>query len=159
MGVFFSFLSGFSFRRAYLATLNAKKCTMSHCLECGDEIPYGGRKDRKFCSDSCRNQYHNAHRSYDRVVHQRVDNALQKNYRILMHLLGAGLTQADNDELFLLGFRREYKTACSVTNRRMESRCYEISYRESESRIFDIKRIPAKFLFTEGTPPGDLYNK
>lgn len=154
MGVFFSFLSGFGFRRAYLATLNAKKCTMSHCLECGDEIPYGGRKDRKFCSDSCRNQYHNAHRSYDRVVHQRVDNALQKNYRILMHLLGAGLTQADNDELFLLGFRREYKTACSVTNRRMESRCYEISYRESESRIFDIKRIPAKFLFTEGTPPG-----
>lgn len=127
---------------------------MSHCLECGDEIPYGGRKDRKFCSPNCRNQYHNDRRAYDRIVHQRVDVALQKNYRILQHLMAMGLTQAGNDELFLLGFRRDYKTSCQVVNHRMESRCYEISYKESESRIYDIKKIPAEFLFAEETPPG-----
>ena len=128
---------------------------MNYCLECGDEIPYGSRQDHKFCSESCRNHYHNDRRSYDRIVHQRVDNAIQKNYRILRHLLDVGLTQAGNDELFLLGFRREYKTSCTVTNRRMESRCYEISYRETGSRIFDITRIPAKFLFTEEPSPGE----
>lgn len=128
-----------------------------HCLECGDELPYGSRRDRKFCSESCRNQYHNDHRSYDRIVHQRVDTAIQKNYRILRHLLSVGLNHAGNDELFLLGFRRDYKTSCVVANRRVESRCYEISYRESETRIFDIKRIPAEFLFAEGTPPGKKY--
>ena len=127
---------------------------MNHCLECGDEIPYGSRQDRKFCSETCRNHYHNDRRSYDRIVHQRVDNAIQKNYRILRHLLDLGLTQAGNDELFLLGFRKEFKTACSVNNRRMESRCYEISYRETGSRIYEITRIPAKFLFSDGTPPG-----
>ena len=71
--------------------------------------------------------------------------------------MSVGLNHAGNDELFLLGFRRDYKTSCVVANRRVESRCYEISYRESETRIFDIKRIPAEFLFAEGTPPGKEY--
>ena len=139
-----------------LAPLNGKMKNMEmqhrvHCLECGDEIPYGGRPDRKFCSEKCRRDYHNDRRSGVRIVHQRVDTAIHKNYEILLRLLSAGLTEADNDMLFLLGFRREFKTSSCLVSHHIECRCYEIAYRETDSRIWDIRRLPATFL--NETPP------
>ena len=129
----------------------------AHCLECGDEIPYGGRPDRKFCSDKCRRDYHNGRRSVVRIIHQRVDTAIHKNYGVLQRLLEAGLTQADNDMLFLLGFRREFKTSSCLVNRTLECRCYEIAYRENSHRIWDIRRLPATFL--SETPPEGMLSK
>lgn len=54
------------------------------CLECRAE--YRGRTDKKFCSDSCRNAYHNRlNRDCNNLV-RTVNNRLRKNYRILRYL-------------------------------------------------------------------------
>jgi hypothetical protein len=51
------------------------------CLEC--RADFRGRTDKKFCSDSCRNAYHNRlNRDCNNLV-RTVNNRLRKNYRIL----------------------------------------------------------------------------
>lgn len=123
-----------------------------YCLECGDEIPYGGRKGRKFCSDLCRNHYHNDRRNDVRFLHQRIDSALQRNYRILSRISEIGITQAACEDLAILGFQREMMTSCRAHSHFLECRCYEFSYRLSPRRIFQIKKIPVEYLSKE-TPP------
>jgi len=54
------------------------------CLEC--KADFRGRTDKKFCSDACRNAYHNRlNRDCNNLV-RTVNNRLRKNYRILRHL-------------------------------------------------------------------------
>lgn len=54
------------------------------CLECKDE--FRGRTDKKFCSDACRNAYHNRlNREANNLV-RTVNNRLRRNYRILRYL-------------------------------------------------------------------------
>lgn len=54
------------------------------CLECRGD--FRGRTDKKFCSDACRNAYHNRlNRDCNNLV-RTVNNRLRKNYRILRHL-------------------------------------------------------------------------
>ena len=56
------------------------------CLECGDEIRYG-RKDKKFCSNTCKNRYHNEIQHYSRSSRLRILGAFDRNYSILEKLL------------------------------------------------------------------------
>ena len=54
------------------------------CLEC--RADFRGRTDKKFCSDSCRNAYHNRlNRDCNNLV-RTVNNRLRKNYRILRYM-------------------------------------------------------------------------
>ena len=49
-------------RRNGLTGNTAEPATGTHCLQCGAELQQqAGRKERKFCSDSCRNRWWNAH--------------------------------------------------------------------------------------------------
>jgi len=133
--------------------MNTDEQNQSNCLACGDPIPYGSRGGRKFCSDRCRNNYNNGRRSQVRFVHLRIGHAIEKNYRILESLLDIGVTELSFRDLEMLGFRREYMTASRRVGRHRECSCYEITYRETDTRICQIERMPAELL-SKGIPPG-----
>ena len=123
------------------------------CLACGDPIPYGGRNDSKFCSDKCRHSWNNGRRSQVRFVHLRITHAIEKNYRILESLIDVGIRQISFRDLEMLGFRREYMTSFRQVGRHRECSCFEISYLESDTRIWQLEKTPAELL-SKGTPPG-----
>ncbi|MFI5149592.1 MAG: hypothetical protein ACHQRM_07640 [Bacteroidia bacterium] len=55
------------------------------CIECRE--PLAGRADKKFCSDMCRNAYHNRQNSDESNYVRNVNNILRKNRRILHDIL------------------------------------------------------------------------
>ncbi|WP_378186147.1 hypothetical protein ACE939_13630 [Aquimarina sp. W85] len=54
------------------------------CPECGEKII--GRRDKKFCSDYCRNAFNNKLNKDTTNLIRTVNNRLRKNYRVLQHL-------------------------------------------------------------------------
>lgn len=54
------------------------------CPECGKEIV--GRKDKQFCSDSCRNTHNNNVNKDSTNLMRNINNALRRNYKILGEL-------------------------------------------------------------------------
>lgn len=135
---------------AYKTTIDSE----AHCLECGDEIPYG-RNDRKFCSTSCKNRWHNKHKEYTARGYQtRVLNILERNHDILSKLLRLNINSLDKGELIRMGFDFNYLTSCRRVRRRTECCCFEIRYFDTESRIDHIERIPnvLETLVDEGAP-------
>lgn len=54
------------------------------CPECGKEII--GRKDKQFCSDSCRNNHNNNMNKDSTNLMRNINNALRRNYKILSEL-------------------------------------------------------------------------
>ena len=110
-----------------------------NCLECGAYIR--GRKDKRFCSLSCKNKFHNRTQFTKRQMRAKVVAALTGNYAILEALLNAGKTGASLEELLELGFDPSY-----VTGHRHgrfhhdEYACFDICYYRSESRVFNVRR-------------------
>ena len=64
------------------------------CIQCQQEIR-AGRADKKFCSDACKNEYHNTERQLENGETSRIVLTLKQNRRILKLLLG------DREELFV----------------------------------------------------------
>lgn len=113
------------------------------CLECGHTIQYG-RSDKKFCSESCKNRYHNR-KGYDFLkVHSKTIRILDNNYKILDHCLDRGLTSIGLSQAVQWGFNPEYVTGFCKNKIKLESRCYDIRYNRSETRIYRIARIEKK---------------
>lgn len=110
------------------------------CLECGDTITYG-RGDRKFCSDKCKNSYHNGINHRRRAVQVRVIRALSQNYRILDSLLLKGVATLNLMDLVHLGFNIEYATSYQKIRGRNEFRCFDIKYFLTPTRIMKIQRV------------------
>jgi len=73
-----------------------------HCLECGTVIL--GRADKKFCSDYCRNAYHNRHNKASANLIRTTNNRLKKNWRILTDLNPNGKTKIYKSKLAKAGF-------------------------------------------------------
>lgn len=110
------------------------------CLECGTEITYG-RTDKKFCSDVCKNKYHNRrHGEYIRT-HAKVINALDKNHEILKQMLQTGITSAKIGDMVQWGFNPEYVTNARKIRHKMEYRCFDIRYFQSENKIYKIEAV------------------
>lgn len=110
-----------------------------NCLECGTAIR--GRKDKRFCSLSCKNNYHNRTQFNKRQMRAKVIAALTGNYAVLEALLHDGKTGASLEELSELGFDPAY-----VTGHRRgrfhhdEYSCFDISYYRTEARVFNVRR-------------------
>lgn len=83
------------------------------CLECGDKIV--GRVDKKFCSDYCRNAYHNNRNKDRKNLVRNVNNQLRKNYRILESLNPKEKTTVSKSKLLARGFNFEYLTSLYTT--------------------------------------------
>ena len=68
---------------------------MTRCINCGKEIVYG-RADRKFCSEACKNEYHNRRRyPYRGDLQAVVLRKIDLNYAILERLYGMGIQTVD----------------------------------------------------------------
>ena len=113
-----------------------------HCLECGEEIGYG-RNDRKFCSQACKNRWHNKHKEYTaKGYRMRVLNALERNHSILSRLLVLDIHSMDKGDLIRMGYDFNYVTSCRKVRRRTECCCFELRYIDMESRIDHLERVP-----------------
>ena len=82
-------------------------------MECGEKIV--GRVDKKFCSDYCRNAYHNKNNKDSNNLVRNVNNLLRKNYRILEELNPTDKTKASKTKLLAKGFNFEYFTSIYTT--------------------------------------------
>jgi hypothetical protein len=83
------------------------------CLECNEKIV--GRTDKKFCSDYCRNAYHNKVNKDSKNCIRNINNRLRKNYRVLEELNPEGKTKTTKARLLDKGFDFEYITNRYIT--------------------------------------------
>ncbi|MBE7639427.1 MULTISPECIES: hypothetical protein [Salegentibacter] len=83
------------------------------CLECGEKMV--GRVDKKFCSDYCRNSYHNNRNKDRKNLVRNVNNQLRKNYRILEEFNPNEKTTIRKNKLLSRGFSFEYITSIYTT--------------------------------------------
>lgn len=110
-----------------------------HCLECGNELSYG-RAGKKFCSDKCKNSYHNRREYASRNLKAKVNAAIERNYRILSRVMSIGMKSVSLQELALMGFDRDYMTSYRKSGRFGQCSCYNITYRITPTRIYEIKK-------------------
>jgi hypothetical protein len=100
------------------------------CLQCGK--PVRGRVDKKFCDDYCRNSYNNKLKGISSNLVRNINNALNKNRRILQNLIeenGSNSPKANKEMLEQLGFQFKYLTHVHRTrNGKTYHYCYDHAY-------------------------------
>lgn len=74
-----------------------------------------GRVDKKFCSDYCRNAYHNNLNKDRKNLVRNVNNRLRKNYRILEECNPTEKTTTTKNRLLTKGFNFDYITSIYTT--------------------------------------------
>jgi hypothetical protein len=121
--------------------------TAKNCLAC--KRPIKGRTDKKFCDDSCRNNYNNRLNSDITPLMRNINNILRKNRRIIEELL-AHLDKKtlviDRQKLVERGFHFGYCTEHTESY----SYCYEYGYRALDSeKILAVKDTRKKALAWE----------
>lgn len=105
------------------------------CLECGEKIK--GRTDKKFCSDHCRNSYHNKANKDSKNLIRNINNSLRRNHRILEELNPRGKTTVTRSKLLRNGFDFELFTSLYVTKTGNEYRyVYDQGYLKLEDQSY-----------------------
>jgi predicted nucleic acid-binding Zn ribbon protein len=105
------------------------KSAIKTCLAC--DKPIKGRSDKKFCDDSCRNNYNNELKSISNNQMRNVNNALGKNRRILEELLPEGkeIVKTTKEKLLQKGFLFKYITNIYTTKEgKVYYYCYDYGY-------------------------------
>ncbi len=93
------------------------------CLYCNKELK--GRSDKKFCSDECRNAWHNDVAKKDEKEIKRIINILKKNRKILRGLHDNATGKKAKKELMMRkGFSFDYVTQVQGSYRF----CFEYGY-------------------------------
>lgn len=109
------------------------------CLECG--TTFYGRKDKHFCSLSCKNRYHNKIIQAQRRYRAEVMAALTRNYAILDALVKEDRTSAPLAELKKAGFDPAYITGHRKGRYRHDDySCFDLSFYRTDTRIFNLRR-------------------
>lgn len=105
------------------------------CLECGDT--FIGRSDKKFCSDMCRNSYHNKYNGYRNAMIRHVNHKLRKNRHILFELIRANNTEISKEDLTYSGFDWQFFTEETKLNQVINRFCYDygIEMKDQEDQI------------------------
>lgn len=105
-----------------------------NCLSCGDLIK--GRSDKKFCSDQCRNNFHNQENQKNEYIKQ-VNAILKKNRKILESLNPDGKAKVNKEKLLTKGFQFKYYTNVYKTSTgNIYYFCYEHGYLPIENDMF-----------------------
>lgn len=121
--------------------LGEKKLTIMKphlCKICG--APIYGRSDKKYCSVICKDIANNHTRKIRvSVLHETLDQ-LEINYRILkaFHNTKKGIPLS---ELDALGFCADICTSFRKEGNRNICCCYNIEYKLSKQKIYDIKLL------------------
>jgi len=111
------------------------------CFECGTVMR--GRRDKKFCDDSCRNAHYNRQHSDEVYIIRNIHNLLRRNRRILEALLPSHRQKAKVtlQKLLANGFSLKYHTHVELTrlgNPRYF--CYEYGYQKVNDEIIIFKK-------------------
>jgi hypothetical protein len=100
-----------------------------NCLTCNK--PLRGRIDKKFCDDHCRNSYNNELKAITHSQVRNINNALNKNRRILEGFLPdkEEIGKVHKDKLLQKGFLFKYVTHL-YTNKKgsVYYFCYDLGY-------------------------------
>lgn len=97
------------------------------CKECGEEIL--GRADKIFCSDYCRNSFHNRENSDVNSFIRNISNTLRKNRRILNAMIPEGKANIHKSKLVEAGFNFNYFTHIYKTQKdHIYYFCYDCGY-------------------------------
>ena len=103
-------------KKWYLIIKGNKLEEKKKCEECGNEIM--GRVDKKFCSDYCRNAFHNKVNKDSKNLIRNINNRLRKNYRILDSFpLKEGKTRTSRTRLLDKGFDFDHITSLYTTKK------------------------------------------
>lgn len=109
------------------------------CPECGEKII--GRSDKKFCSDYCRNAYHNKVNKDSKNLIRNINNRLRKNYRILEELNPEKKTKTTKMRLLDKGFDFEHITNLYTTkNGTVYYFVYDLGYLPLDNDFYMIVR-------------------
>jgi hypothetical protein len=97
------------------------------CMICKE--PIFGRIDKQFCSDNCRNRYHNSLKSIESMYLRRVNYILRRNRRILLESFHKGQDVVFYQHLLNKGFNYSYITNYQINESGCTSYyCYDIGY-------------------------------
>ena len=110
------------------------------CLDCNKNLI--GRRDKKFCSDTCRNNYNNKLNSIENEFIHQINQILKKNRKILQQLVPAeGKIIVPQSRLN--GFNFQYFTNTYETKTgKLYMFCYEYGYcKLEENKIMLVKRM------------------
>ncbi len=97
---------------------------MEKCLSCGKKIK--GRSDKKFCCESCKNDYHNCNRSRKPAIFKLQRSAAKRNRSLLVNIEASGVEVISENELKKSGFNFEGLTGIKfVADKNLLLFCYE----------------------------------
>lgn len=107
----------------------------ARCPQCGKLLEYG-RVDRRFCSVTCKNLWHNRLRypAHEKEI-KRVLRILNNNRDVLDRLLRVGITQLDRVSLEHMGFNVNYFTSMYRYRKHYVYTCLDIRYVLTPTRI------------------------
>ncbi len=109
------------------------------CPECGEKII--GRTDKKFCSDYCRNAYHNKANKDTTNLIRNTNNQLRKNHRILEELNPNDKTSVPRSKLVSKGFNFELFTSIYTTKTGNQYFfVYDLGYLKLENDFYALVR-------------------
>ena len=120
---------------------------LEKCKECGAPLIQGrGRTDRKFCSVTCKNRWHNRNSEPFREYRQRILRRLDRNHSILSGVVRAERSALGLTEAMAMGFSPTIYTSCAKIGKHVEYTCFDIRYRISENRLWAVEKITLSFL-------------
>ena len=107
------------------------------CLDCSLEIQ--GRKDKKFCNDSCRNNYNNRMNSDSSSLIKNINRILKKNRRIIEQLNPSGKARVRKSKLLSSGFNFSYHTNTYTTQKGSTYYfCYDKGYLSMDNEFYTL---------------------
>lgn len=113
--------------------------TKKQCIECLDLLI--GRCDKKFCSDSCRNAYHNKISGSANNLVRNINSILRRNRRILEELATHSGLKTTRHRLLERGFNFDYYTGHRQNSKgALYYRCYEYGFLAKENDVVYIIR-------------------
>lgn len=125
------------------------------CPQCGKVVAYG-RVDRRFCSVTCKNQYHNRQRyPHKEKEVKRVLRILDKNRDVLDKLIKMGVQSLELITLLHLGFNVNYFTSLQKVRHRWVYTCLDIRYELTPTRIKNLAFLWEGDDEEEGEPAPD----
>ena len=99
---------------------------MKTCLNCSENVI--GRKDKKFCSDECRNVYNNEKKEKTTNEVNVISYILRRNRQILAQMVSQQTKKATKEKLLQQGFNFYYFTNIDTTKGSSCYFCFEYGY-------------------------------
>ena len=99
------------------------------CIECGSAIPRGSRPDKRFCSDKCKNDYHNAIKIANSREIKQILGILKRNRAILKTVLGdKPEVIVPREHLLKKGFEFDYHTHHVISQIKQNEFIFSFNY-------------------------------